>query len=117
MAFVDTVLDSVGRCIAERLEAPVSGYEPFSPSDPQTLGQTLQPADVLLVEGHQKLATAIKYLTQSTWSHAALYAGDLIGKAPEESLLIEANLGQGVVAVPLSKYRSFNTRICRPVKC
>ena len=115
MAFVDTVLDFVGRRIAERLEAPVSGYEPFGSSDPQTLGRTLQPADVLLVEGHQKLATAIKYLTQSTWSHAALYAGDLIGKAGEEGLLIEANLGRGVVAVPLSKYRSFNTRICRPV--
>jgi hypothetical protein len=115
MAFVDTVLDFVGRRIAERLEAPVTGYEPFSSSDPRTLARTLQPADVLLVEGHQKLATAIKYLTQSTWSHAALYAGDLIGKAGEEGLLIEANLGQGVVAVPLSKYRSFNTRICRPV--
>jgi hypothetical protein len=47
-----------------------------------------------------------------------LYAGDLIGKAvgsDEAGLLIEANLGQGVVAVPLSKYRSFKTRICRPV--
>jgi hypothetical protein len=29
--------------------------------------------------------------------------------------LIEANLGEGVVAVPLSKYAVFNTRICRPV--
>ena len=115
MAFVDTVLDFVGRHIAERLEAPVGGYEPFSPSDPQTLCRILQPADVLLVEGNQKLATAIKYLTQSTWSHAALYAGDLMGKAGEEGLLIEANLGQGVVTVPLSKYRAFNTRICRPV--
>lgn len=115
MAFVDTVLDSIGRRIAERLETPVSGYEPFSPSDAEALRRTLQPADVLLVEGHQKLATAIKYLTQSTWSHAALYGGDLIGKVGEEGLLIEANLGQGVVAVPLSKYRSFNTRICRPV--
>jgi PAS fold len=32
-------------------------------------------------EANQRLATAIKYLTQSTWSHAALYAGDLIEKA------------------------------------
>ena len=28
---------------------------------------------------------------------------------------IEANLDEGVVAVPLSKYAAFNTRICRPV--
>ena len=81
MAFVDTVLDFIGRRIAERLEVPAAGYEPFGPSDPETLRRTLQPADVLLVEGHQKLATAIKYLTQSTWSHAALYAADLMGKA------------------------------------
>jgi permuted papain-like amidase YaeF/Yiix C92 family enzyme len=118
MALLDTVLDLIGRRIAERLEAPASGYEPFSPSDPDTLARALQPADVLLVEGNQRLATAIKYLTQSTWSHAALYAGDLIGKAvgsDEAGLLIEANLGQGVVAMPLSKYRNFKTRICRPV--
>ncbi len=30
-------------------------------------------------------------------------------------MLIEANLGDGVVAVPLSKYARSNTRICRPV--
>jgi hypothetical protein len=97
MALLDTVLDSIGRRIAERLEVPASGYEPFSPSDPDTLARTLQPADVLLVEGNQRLATAIKYLTQSTWSHAALFADDLIGKAvgsDEAGLLIEVNLGQ-----------------------
>jgi hypothetical protein len=34
MTFVDTVLDFIGRSIAERLQAPTSGYEPFSLSDP-----------------------------------------------------------------------------------
>jgi hypothetical protein len=57
MALLDTVLDFIGRRIAERLEAPASGYEPFSPSDPDTLARALQPADVLLVEGNQRLAT------------------------------------------------------------
>jgi hypothetical protein len=28
---------------------------------------------------------------------------------------VEANLGEGVVAVPALKYACFNTRICRPV--
>ena len=31
-------------------------------------------------------------------------------------MLIEANIGQGVVAAPLSKYTDFHTRICRPIK-
>jgi hypothetical protein len=77
MAFADTLLDFIGHRIAERFEAPASGYEPFTPSDPETLRRTLRPADVLLVEGHQKLATAIKYLTQSTWSHAAAAANTM----------------------------------------
>jgi hypothetical protein len=118
MAVVDTVLDRIGRRIAGRLEMPCRGYAPFTPSDPATLRRTLRPADVLLVEGNHKLATTIKYLTQSTWSHAALYVGDALGDPPdagEARTLIEANVGEGVVAVPLSKYACFNTRICRPV--
>ncbi len=118
MAFVDTLLDRLGRRIAGRLQRPCPGYEPFTPSDPTTLCRTLRPADVLLIEGNQKLATAIKYLTQSTWSHAALYVGDALGEpqdGSEPSTLIEANVGEGVVAAPLSKYECSNTRICRPV--
>jgi hypothetical protein len=30
-------------------------------------------------------------------------------------VLVEANLGQGVVGAPLSKYRQYHTRICRPI--
>ena len=30
-------------------------------------------------------------------------------------MLVEAELGHGVVAAPLSKYDTFNTRICRPI--
>jgi hypothetical protein len=117
MPLFDTVLDCIGRLIAERLETPASGYEPFTPSDPETLRRSLKTADVLLVEGNQKVATAIKYLTQSTWSHAALYIGDVLEDevGGQERNLLEANLGEGVVAVPLSKYASFNTRICRAV--
>ncbi len=118
MALFDTLLDRIGRMIADRLEAPSSGYEPFTPPDPETLRRILKPADVLLVESNQKVASAIKYLTQSTWSHAALYIGDALGPAPdggEPCALIEANIEKGVVAVPLSIYASFNTRICRPV--
>lgn len=118
MALFDTVLDRIGRLIVKRLEKPARGYEPFTPSDPETLGRVLKPADVLLIDGNQKIATAVKYLTQSTWSHAALYIGDVLG-APadggEPPTLIEANPSEGVVAVPLSKYACFNTRICRPI--
>ncbi len=118
MTTYDRILDRIGRSIAARLESPTSGYEPSAPSDPQALRRALRMADVLLIEGNQKVSSAIKYLTQSTWSHAALYVGeglDLPIDGGEPLTLIEANIGEGVVAVPLSKYASFNTRICRAV--
>lgn len=118
MAFIDNMLDRIGHLIAGRLTHPSSGYEPFTPSDPETLRRTLQPGDVLLVEGNQKLSNAIKYLTQSTWSHAALYIGDNLtvpAKGGEPLTLIEADVGKGVIAAPLSKFATYNTRICRPV--
>ena len=79
----------------------------------------MQPGDVLLVEGNLRISVAIKYLTQSTWSHAAMYVGDSLGQSSDEGEvldLIEADLTQGVIAVPLSKYSEFNTRVCRPVQ-
>ncbi len=114
----DTLLDRLGRFVAGRLQATSSGYEPYTPSDPETLRRTLQPGDILLIEGNQRVSAAIKYLTQSTWSHAALYVGDALaepGDGNERPRLVEVNLGEGCVAVPLSKYRTYNTRICRPL--
>lgn len=113
----DTWLDRLGLLIASRLRSETSGYEPYTPSDPTTLERALQPGDILLVEGNQKLSAAIKYLTQSTWSHAALYVGDACGDPKpghEPAQLIEVILGEGCIAVPLSKYATYNTRICRP---
>ncbi|HMQ57073.1 MAG TPA: lipo-like protein [Rhizobiaceae bacterium] len=115
---VDTLLDRVGRLMARWLVKESSGYEPYTPSDPQTLHRVLQPADILLVEGNQHVSSAIKYLTQSTWSHAALYVGDAIEHdeaEDERPRLIEVNLGEGCVGVPLSKYQTYNTRVCRAV--
>ena len=118
MPFLDTVLDWIGRRIAERLETPTAGNEPLSASQFDMLRRVLRPADVLLIEGRQKLATAIKYLTQSTWSHAALYVGPVDGQissAGEPCDLVESNLEAGIIAVPLSTYFDYHTRICRPV--
>ncbi|HEY5279615.1 MAG TPA: YiiX/YebB-like N1pC/P60 family cysteine hydrolase [Pseudolabrys sp.] len=112
------IVEGVGRVIAHYLEKPVAGYEPFTPSDPGALRGSLMPGDVLLVEGNNHISGVIKYLTQSTWSHAALYVGpigDRVTADGEPLVLVEANIGQGVVAAPLSKYTRFHTRICRPI--
>src|SRR6266403_2636364 len=115
---VGRVLDNIARAIARHLEKPVQGYEPFTPSDPAALRKSLKPGDVLLVEGNSRISRVIKYLTQSTWSHAALYVGPIVGaNTPrgEPHVLIEAEIGEGVVSSPLSKYYPYHTRICRPV--
>ena len=107
-----------GEMLARFLEKQSPYYEPFSITSPETLKYCLQPGDVLLVEGNQRISMAIKYLTQSTWSHSALYVGDALGTpndGSEPNCLIEAQPTNGVIAVPLSKYARFNTRICRPV--
>jgi len=108
----------LSRRIISCLEQPSEGIEPFTPSDPSALASVLQPGDVFLVEGNTRVSGIIKYLTQSTWSHSALYVGPRFNKKAADGsphVLIEANLGQGVITAPLSKYTSFHTRVCRPV--
>ncbi len=111
------MVDRVGHVIARYLERPAAGYEPFTPSDPAALRATLKPGDVLLVEGNNHISGVIKYLTQSTWSHAALYVGPIGDRTTDDGeplVLVEANIGEGVVAAPLSKYIHCHSRICRP---
>lgn len=118
MAMIDSLLDRIGRMLAGRLTKRSSGYDPYTPSDYDTLWATLRPGDVLLVEGNQFISASIKYLTQSTWSHAAFYVGHALPRPAgggERPRLIEVNIGDGCVAVPLSRYATYNTRICRPV--
>lgn len=117
-ATVDTTLDKIGRWLAARLRRETSGYEPYTPSDPDTLRAILRPGDVLLVEGHQYISMVIEYLTMSSWSHAAVFVGDIPGRVEpngEPHVLVEVNLGDGCVSAPLSRYATFNTRVCRPV--
>jgi len=113
---MDWMFDNVGRLIAW-LQKPANQCEPFTGSDSTALRDTLRPGDVLLVEGKGRISGSIKYLTQSTWSHSALYVGPIAGAATdgEPHVLIEANIDEGVVSAPLSKYLHCQTRICRPV--
>lgn len=118
MTAFDTALDWIGRKVGHRLQREEQGLEPFVPSDAEALRRTLRPADVLLVAGGNKLSTAIKYLTQSTWSHAALYVGDMLDASNQDGdrlALIEVVLGDGCISAPLSKYERYHTRICRPI--
>lgn len=112
------VLRWAGRRLADYLSRPLFNFEPYCPIESADFMRLLKPADVLLVEGNTRISTAIKYLTQSTWSHATMFIGDALGQGldPDTSpVLLEADLAKGVIAIPLATYARFNTRICRPI--
>lgn len=95
----------------------------------ERLRHEIRPGDVILVEGRSRGSEVIKLVTQSPWTHAALYIGriydiedpilrDHLSRIYQgemnEQLLIEAVLGQGTVVTPLTCYHQDHLRICRP---
>ena len=98
-------------------------------SDFQQLRQEVRAVDVILVEGRSRVSEVIKLITQSSWSHAALYIGRLSDiedrelqlvlrnyfSGPEDTpLIIESELGLGTTIRSLSHYECEHLRICRP---
>lgn len=112
------LLDAVGRRLARWLNQPRPAERRVGTSYPRVLARTLLPGDVLLVEGSSRISSAIKYLTQSSWSHATLcIARPDPDAAPGQGplVLLEADVSEGVRLVPLDRYATQHTRICRPV--
>src|SRR5438034_5716530 len=110
---------------ARILTKPRGNYNRILPTDLETLRLTVRKGDVILVDGDQRVSLVIKYLTQSSWSHIALYVGDeAVRRAPErrteleaafgadaEHLIVEAEM-TGVLLSPISKYLHNNIRVC-----
>lgn len=97
--------------------------------DFERLRYEIRPADVILVEGRTRVSDVIKGITQSPWTHSALYIGRLADIDDPQvrdhvaycfdgdenaQLLVEALLGRGTVVTPLDKYHNDHLRICRP---
>ena len=107
----------MGRRLARFLAQPRNVHTASEPANLQQLQEGLRPGDVLLVEGTSRVSTAIKYLTQSTWSHAALYVGpraELGATAGAPRCFVEADMVDGVRAVGLSAFAGLHVRVCRP---
>lgn len=98
-------------------------------SDFSRVCQEIRLADVLLIEGRSRASLIIKHVTQSPWSHAALYIGrvnditdptfkriiERHSKFPTDAqLLIESEIGLGTMVSSIDKYRFDHIRILRP---
>jgi hypothetical protein len=111
-------LQYLGRRLAGFLAKPREWQAHPATSPPERVAAALRKGDVLLVEGTSRFSSAIKYLTQSTWSHAALCIGDRWGhREPDEParVLVDVDVIEGVRVIPLETFSGLHTRICRPV--
>src|ERR1700722_11212630 len=101
----------------EAARSESSGAYPHPAADLALMSQILKPADVVLVEGKRRISTAIKYLTQSSWSHAAIYVGKCGGVDAEGRVraLVEADMEHGVRAFSIEELEGLHLRICRPM--
>jgi len=114
---MNRITATIGRWLATYLSAETNINATAPPSNPLHLQASLRPGDVLLVEGSTRVSGAIKYLTQSTWSHAALYVGTKFPfkTAPSDHCFVEADTIHGVRSTSLESYAHLHTRICRPI--
>lgn len=122
------ILRKLSSFAARQLTKPVARYSLTIPNDLSALKHSLRKGDVVLVEGNERVSECIKYLTQSSWSHACLYVGDepirrdgelkrqLTERYGDDAhhLVVEALIESGVVLSPISKYDKLNLRLCRP---
>ncbi len=116
------LFNGISRWMGEQLSRYLSrthhSHALAAPTDPARLMACLMPGDVVLVEGQSRVSVAIKYLTQSTWSHAALYVGDASQLFDPEGwprCFLEADIREGVRVVSVAEYAGMQCRICRPV--
>lgn len=112
------IMRRTGSLLARHLSKPSRGVKAKATCRPEYLVSALRKGDVLLVEGDTRFGSAIKYFTQSCWSHSALCfenPGPDALSNPEARILVEAEVNDGVRTVPISRYAEGHTRICRPV--
>lgn len=114
---MNTLLSWLGSRLARYLAREVHVHSAAPATRPDVLLATLRPGDVLLVEGHSRVSGAIKYLTQSTWSHAALYVGSSLAQAcgNPTHCFVDADTVEGVRSVGIDAFESLHSRICRPI--
>lgn len=123
-SFTDWIIQKFSQWLLHQ-EPPKRAYL----CDFNKISKNIKPGDVLLIEGRSRISTIISHVTQSPWTHAALYIGYLDNLKNIHSrkiskqyfkgdancqLLIESEIGFGTILSPLSNYKDDHIRILRP---
>ena len=110
------------------LNTPISPQKSYL-CDFERIKHEIRLCDVLLVEGRSRVSRVIRSVSNSAWTHAALYIGRLSDiedpllrervqqsyqGSPHDRLVIESIVGKGTAVTPLSFYEKEHLRICRP---
>lgn len=107
------MLRFLGKLIVRYLTEPQASCAPGIPTSTMALEQSARAGDVLLIEGRERISAAIKYLTQSTWSHAALCVGPDAQTGAMQ--FVETDAAMGVRLVNGDHYKAYHMRLCRPI--
>src|SRR5574340_167060 len=91
----NAIRQAVMNALARLLTKPLRVYDQRVPNSLANLKQHLCKGDIILVEGEQRISQVIRYLTQSSWSHSALYIGDELERLrPELAAALLAEHGE-----------------------
>src|SRR6516165_2921713 len=101
------LLDWLNGWLTDYLSRPIRDFEPAAAYSMDQLRALLQPGDVLLIEGNLRISSVIKYITQSTWSHVALYVGPQTGAGGRSARARRSRAGSRCHPVPAVQVREF----------
>lgn len=100
------------------------------PCDFEKILTLIKPGDVVLIQGMNRLSFAISYVTKSIWTHAAICIGKMQDIQDEllrehiknnykggsnETLIVEGIAGKVIKVSPLSHYKKYHLRLCKPI--
>ncbi len=123
---------TVGNWLVGLISRHLTEEKPKTPSylcDFDRISHEVRSADVLLVEGQNRISKIIQRITHSPWTHSVLYIGrlhdiddpqirELVHKHYKgklnDQLIIESIVGKGTIVSPLTEYKNDHLRICRP---
>ena len=109
------MLEKIGSILASFLTKEISkklSHNIYYQVSLDEIKPILRPCDVILIEGKSRVSKAIQFITESNWSHAAIF----IGKYKNfENCLIEVKLVDGCTYTDINYYSNYNIRVCRPM--